>query len=59
MAWIWRILIMIAAPIMALFASRDALNFSVIETFVAIILIVGFAIAAAGWTLRRPSRDPF
>ena len=59
MAWIWRILIMITAPITALFVSRDALNFSVIETFVVVILIVGLVSVAAGWTLRRPPRDPF
>lgn len=55
LAWIIRCLLLLAAPIAALFVSRDALNFGVIETLVAVILIVGFALAAAAWTLRRKS----
>jgi hypothetical protein len=56
MAWIVRLLLIIAAPITALFVARDALNFGVLQTFVATILIVGLVAAAAFWRLRRSSR---
>jgi hypothetical protein len=52
LAWIIRCLLLLAAPIAALFVSRDALNFGVFEMLVAVILIVGFALAAAAWSLR-------
>ena len=55
LAWIIRCLLYLAAPIAALFVSRDALNFGVIEMLLTTILIVGFALAAAAWTLRRKS----
>jgi len=53
-AWILRIILVLAAPIAALFISRGALNFGIVETLVAVILIAGFAVLAAVWTLRRP-----
>jgi len=53
-AWIVRCLLFLAAPIAALFVSRDALNFSIIEMLVAILLLVGFVMAVAAATLRRP-----
>jgi hypothetical protein len=53
LAWIVRCLLFLAAPIAALFVSRDALNFGIFEMLVAIILIVGFVLAVAAWTLRR------
>lgn len=53
MAWIVRLLLFMAAPIAALFVSRDALNFGVIETLVAIMLIALFVLAAAIWVSRR------
>lgn len=53
-AWIVRCLLFLAAPIAALFVSRDALNFSIIEMLVAILLLVGFVMAAAAATMRRP-----
>jgi hypothetical protein len=56
LAWIIRGLFFVAAPIAALFVSRDALNFGIIEMLIAIILIVGFVMTAAAWTL-RPSRS--
>ena len=37
--WIVRILFVLAAPIAALLASRDALNFCLVQTLVTIILI--------------------
>ena len=48
LAWIIRCLLLLAAPIAALFVSRDALNFGVFEMLVAVVLIVGFVLAAAG-----------
>jgi hypothetical protein len=52
-AWIVRVLLFLAAPVATLFASRDALNFGVIETLVAIMLISLLVLAAAVWTSRR------
>ena len=52
-AWIIRVLLFLTAPVAALFVSRDALNFSVIETLIAIMLIALFVLAAAVWTARR------
>jgi hypothetical protein len=54
MAWIVRILFILAAPITALLVSRDALNFGLIQTMVAIMLIVAFVGLAAAWTVRKP-----
>jgi hypothetical protein len=58
LGWIVRILFILAAPIAALMVSRDALNFGLIQTMVAMILvtgIVGLATAlSAGWH-RTPS----
>lgn len=53
LAWIIRAVLFVAGPIAALFVSRDALNFGVVETLVAVVLIVGLALAAAAWTLRK------
>jgi hypothetical protein len=53
MAWIVRLLLMLAAPITALFVARDALNFGVLQTLVAVLLVVGLVIVAALWSLRR------
>lgn len=53
LAWIIRCLLFLAAPVAALFVSRDDLNFGVVETLLAIVMIVAFAIAAAAWSLRR------
>lgn len=53
LAWIVRFLLLLAAPIAALFVSRDALNFGIVEMLVAIVLFVGVALAAAVWTSRR------
>jgi len=54
LSWIVRILFVLAAPITALLVSRDALNFGLIQTMVAIVLIVGFVALGAVWTARRP-----
>ena len=58
LAWIVRCLLFIAAPIAALFVSRDALNFGIFEMLVAIILIVGFVLALAASSLRRKPLAP-
>lgn len=52
LSWIVRILFILAAPITALLVSRDALNFGLIQTMVAIVLIVGFVALGAVWTAR-------
>jgi hypothetical protein len=54
LGWIVRLLFILAAPIAALLVSRDALNFSLVQTLVAIVLIVAFVGLAAAWTARRP-----
>ena len=54
MALILRAFLIAAGAIAALFVSRDALNFSVIQTLVAIILIALLTLFAAFWTLRTP-----
>jgi hypothetical protein len=56
MAWIVRLLFMIAAPITALFVARDALNFGVLQTFVATIFVVALVAVAAFWRLRGSDR---
>jgi hypothetical protein len=50
MAWIVRILFILAAPIAALLVSRDALNFGIVQTMVAMILVTGFVALAAAWS---------
>ncbi|WP_426408510.1 hypothetical protein [Bradyrhizobium ganzhouense] len=54
LGWIVRILFTLAAPIAALLVSRDTLNFGLVQTFVAMILIVAFVGLAAAWTARGP-----
>lgn len=54
LSWIVRILLMMAAPITALLVSRDALNFGLVQTMVAIVLIVAFVALGAAWTAREP-----
>ena len=46
-------LLTLPASFVALFYANEALNLSVIETAVAVILILGFLVLATGWTLRR------
>jgi hypothetical protein len=57
LSWIVRIFFALAAPIAGLFVSRDVLNFDVIQTMVAIILIVAFVAVLALWP-RRPRPQP-
>ena len=55
LSWIVRIFFALAAPIAALFVARDALNFDVIQTMVAIILVVVFVAVVAFWPKRPQS----
>jgi hypothetical protein len=51
LGWIVRILFIITAPITALFVSRDALNFGLIQTMVTMLLVtalVGLVAAYSG-----------
>ena len=58
MGWIIRCLLLLAAPIAALFVSRDALNFGIIEMLVATILIVGLVLVVPVRTLWRNTSAP-
>jgi hypothetical protein len=48
-----RLFLVLAAPITALFVSRDALNFSIIQVMVAVALFVVSVAALAFWPPRR------
>ena len=54
LGWIVRILLIMAAPIAALLVSRDALNFGLVQLFVAMFLLIGFIYLAAAWSARGP-----
>ena len=49
MLWILRILMLVAAPIAGLFVARDTLNFSILQTMIVILLIIGVLILVAVW----------
>lgn len=53
MSIIFRILFVIAGAVTALFVARDALNFTIIQTFVAILLVTAILGAGSLWSLRR------
>lgn len=53
MSLIFRILLVAAGAITALFVARDALNFTIIQTFVAILLVTAVLGAGTLWSLRR------
>jgi uncharacterized membrane protein len=53
MIWIIRAFFAIAALITAVFVERDAVNFSVIQMLVGVILITAAVGAASLWSLRR------
>lgn len=54
MILIVRVLLFIAALTTAMFVSRDALNFGVIQTLIAVILIAALCLGVAFWKLRPP-----
>ena len=58
LGWIVRILFILAAPIAALLVSRDELNFGLVQTFVAMFLLIGFVGLAAAWSARGPRARP-
>ena len=47
------LLLTVPALVAAWFVATDTLNLSLIETLVAVTLIIGFAGVATGWTIRR------
>ncbi|WJR80188.1 hypothetical protein [Bradyrhizobium sp. NP1] len=49
----FRLIMMLLTSIAGLFVANEALNLSLVETVVAVILILGFLVLATGWTLRR------
>jgi hypothetical protein len=49
MPLILRILMFIAAPIAGLFVARDTLNFTILQTMITILLIIGVLILVAIW----------
>jgi hypothetical protein len=60
MAWLIRIFFIIAAPIAALLVARDTLQFDIVQTFIAIILMTALVGLGAAWTAYRArSRRPW
>jgi hypothetical protein len=57
MSLLIRLLLAISAPITALFVSRDALNFSVVQTLVTTILAAIIVIAFAFWPFGPKARE--
>lgn len=55
MSIILRILFVLAGAITALFVTRDALNFTIIQTFVAVLLVTAVVGAGTLWSVRRKS----
>jgi len=53
MSFIFRIVFIIAGGLTALFVARDALNFSIIQTFVAVLLVTAVVGAGSLWSMRR------
>jgi hypothetical protein len=55
MAWLLRLLSILAAAITSLFVARDALNFGIIETLLMITLVVAIAVISVAWKIPRES----
>ncbi|MFK4506599.1 putative membrane-anchored protein [Bradyrhizobium huanghuaihaiense] len=53
LGWLVRILFALAAPITALFVARDALNFGLIQTVVAMLLVTAVVWLVAAYTGRN------
>ena len=53
MSAIFRILFIVAGAITALFVARDALNFTIIQTFVAVLLVTAVVGIGSFWSQRR------
>ena len=52
MAWLIRLLSVVAAAITSLFVARDALNFGIIQTLLMITLVIGAAAVVIFWQAR-------
>ncbi len=57
MSLLVRLLLFLAAPITTLFVSRDALNFDVIQTMVAVALATLIIFIFAFWPYRPKPKD--
>ncbi len=57
-AWIVRLMLILAAPIAAFLIARHSLNFGLVQTFVAILLVVGLLLLAALWSKHRFDQQP-
>lgn len=57
MSLLVRLLLFLAAPITALFVSRDALNFDIIQTMVATVLAALIVFIFAFWPYRPKPKD--
>jgi hypothetical protein len=53
MAWLLRLLSIVAAALTSLFVARDALNFEIFQTLLMMALIIGIAAIAISWNARR------
>lgn len=53
MSLIFRIVFIVAGALTALFVARDALNFTIIQTFVAVLLVTAVVGAGSLWSMRR------
>lgn len=56
MAWVIRIISIVAAAITSLFVAREALNFGIVEIFVTMILTIGIAVIVVAWRVQRERR---
>jgi cation transporter-like permease len=54
LSWIVRLFMILAAPMAALLVSRYTPKFDLVQTFIALVLMVGFVVMAAAWTRRDP-----
>ena len=54
LSWIVRVFLIVAAPIAALLVSPDTPKFELVQSFIALVLMVGFIVMAAAWTKRDP-----
>lgn len=57
MSLLVRLLLFLAAPITALFVARDTLNFDIIQTMVATVLVTVIIFIFAFWPFRPKPKD--
>ena len=53
MSIIFRIVFILAGAVTALFVARDALNFTIFQTFVAVLLATAIVGVGSLWSVRR------